>query len=127
MKRIVMAAMLLVMYGALLVFAQQPTKQAHAESIATLSDKAKLEIRDEQLALTQIQMQLNALAQQYQDEMKKDERYKKIEAASNEHSSKLQSLIDASKKELKVPDGMEFDFGSLSWVKPQPSPTPKPN
>lgn len=104
----------------------QQTKQAHADAPA-LSDKAKLEVQSEVLALTQIQIQSNALAQEYQNRMRNDERFKKLDEATKEHQARLNGLLDASKKELKVADGLVFDLDSLGWVKPQPSPTPKAN
>lgn len=104
------------------VGAQQPaTKQAHADAPA-LSDKAKLEIRDEQLAGTRIIAEFQNLQSTIEKAQKRQEDLKLAFTASDK---KLQSLVKDVCGDQKL---WVLDIDALQCKPaPQPSPTPKAN
>jgi hypothetical protein len=99
----------------------QQTKQAHADAPA-LSDKAKLEIRDEQLAGTRMIAEFQNLQSTIEKAQKRQEELKLAFAASDKN---LQSL---TKDVCGDPKLWALDLDALQCKPaPQPSPTPKSN
>lgn len=90
-----------------------------------LSDKAKFEITHEQLVVTQLQVQMNQITQRYQDALKADPDFKKVNDAMQEHVSKAQALVAAEAKTMKVDSSLVFDYSTLTWKKPEKPETAK--